>query len=207
MREIVDVVICEYCDAVHRKSLLKKNEMAYCLQCGAELERYFKHQYQYLLPLTIAGIILFIMANCFPIVELQMQGIHTQTTLIGSVISLFADRNPFVAFLVFATTFLFPFLQLVLLLLLLVSVNKPFSQPKKTLSLLVRVIRAMQPWSMLEVFMLGVIVAIIKLASLASIIIGVALWAFLALALLLGFLVSFDPRYFWQLTLNKHLNQ
>jgi paraquat-inducible protein A len=72
---------------------------------------------------------------------------------------------------------------------------------------LVGILQSIQPWGMVEVFMLGVLVALIKLMNMAEIIPGVALWAFSGLTILLTVIISFDPRNFWQSELEMHQNK
>src|SRR5688500_20359892 len=107
MQEVPDLLACEECDAVHRRAALSRNEVALCSCCGAELERDMSAYSRRVLPLAIASLFIYIIANTFPIVEMELQGIVSRTTLIGSVLSLNAAGMPFVASLVLATTILF----------------------------------------------------------------------------------------------------
>ena len=59
--------------------------------------------------------------------------------------------------------------------------------------------QSLRPWGMIEVFLLGVLVAIVKLSSMATVVPGPALWAFVALTVLLTAVLSFDPRAFWEM--------
>ncbi|WP_339389668.1 paraquat-inducible protein A [Nitrosovibrio sp. Nv4] len=153
------------------------------------------------LPLAIASFLIYIIANTFPIVEMELQGIVSRTTLIGSVLSLNAADMPFVASLVLATTILFPLIQLLVLIYLLASVTRSGYHP--AFNLLVRLIQTLQPWVMVEVFLLGTIVALVKLTNMATVLPGVALWAFGALTILLAAVSSFNPRYIWKMALSK----
>lgn len=201
MQEVPDLVACEECDAVHRRVALDNNEIALCLCCGAELERDMSSHRRRVLPLAIASLIMFLIANIFPLVEMELQGIVSRTTLMGSVHSLFSEGMPLVALLVLATTILFPLIQLLSLIYLLTSVNNIEHPP--AFNILVRMIQALRPWVMVEVFLLGAIVALVKLAGMATVVPGVALWAIGALALLLASVFSFDPRYLWRMPLTK----
>jgi paraquat-inducible protein A len=194
--EVHSVVVCEGCDAVYRKAELHAREVARCSRCGTELARHTGEQHRRILPLTVASMVLFIIANLFPIVEIELQGRRSQTTLFGAVLALQAEGMSLVALLVLATTLLFPFLQLCILLYLLVPL-KHLRRPG--FSLLVRAMQSLRPWGMIEVFLLGVMVAIVKLTSLATVLPGPALWAFVGLTVLLTSVLSFDPRAFWEM--------
>jgi len=145
--------------------------------------------------LTVASLVLFVVANIFPIVEIQLGGVHSETTLLGAVYTLAGEGRAMVAVIVMATTILFPLVQMTVLVYLLVPTTQP--GPPMGFDWLVRSIQSMRPWGMIEVFLLGVLIAIVKLSSMATILPGAALWAFIALALLLTAVLSFDPRILW----------
>ena len=196
MHEIPDLIACEHCDAIYRKPQLANHEAARCPRCDAELEHNVERQYLRVLPLTIASLVMFIIANVFPIVGMELQGIYSETTLMGAVLTLNSEHMPFVASAVLATTILFPLFQLLILLYLLIPL--PHGRlPAARLAL--RALQVLRPWGMVEVFVLGTIVALVKLTSMATVLPGIALWAMASLALLLAAVFSFDPRYLWRL--------
>jgi paraquat-inducible protein A len=195
MQEVPDLIACEGCDALYGRPLLKRREIARCARCGTELERHPGRKGERMLPLTIASLVLFAIANAFPIVEIEVGGSTSQTTLLGSVVALAGEGRALVATIVLATTILFPLLQLTVLFYLLMPSRQ--SRPPAGFDWLVRAIQSVRPWGMIEVFLLGVLVAIIKLSSMAIIVPGPALWAFVALTLLLTAVLSFDPRTLW----------
>lgn len=199
MQEVPDLIACEECDAIHRKIALDNSEAAFCSRCGAELERNMSSHGRRVLPLTIASLFIYIIANIFPIVEMELQGVTSQITLIGSVFSLNSGGMPLVAFLVLVTTILFPLMQLLSLIYLFTSITRSGYHP--AFSLLARMVQTLRPWVMIEVFLLGIIVAFVKLTSMATVLPGIALWAFGALAILLAAVFSFNPRYIWQISL------
>jgi paraquat-inducible protein A len=196
MHEISQLIACTHCDALFKKLSLADGEIARCLRCGAELDRNAQQRRHHLLPLTIASLIIFVIANIFPIVEMELQGLHSQTTLIGAVLALATEEKSVVALLVMATTILFPFMQMLILFYLLLPSRG--SETRPGFNLLIRMIQTLRPWGMIEVFLLGVLVALVKLSNMATIIPGIALWAFCMLTVMLTVVVSFNPRYLWQ---------
>jgi paraquat-inducible protein A len=197
MQEVSELIACHECDAVYQRLDLKHREIAHCERCGAELERNVERQAAHMVPLTMASLIVFVIANCFPIVEIEVQGLRSNTTLIGAVLALNAEGMPLVAMLVLGTTILFPLLQLLILLYVLLPLRRHSLAPG--FNLLARLLLMLCPWGMVEVFLLGVLVALIKLSSMARVIPGVALWAFAGLTVLLVLVVTFNPRYLWRL--------
>ncbi|MFS2208296.1 paraquat-inducible protein A [Variovorax sp. Varisp36] len=198
MTEVPDTVVCPGCDAVYSRTPLQPRDVAHCPRCGTELDRHPGRQEHRILPLTVACLIMFAIANMFPIVEIELQGLRSQTTLAGAVVALGAEGMSVVALLVLATTILFPFLQLCILAYLLV----PLSRERRPggFALLVRLMQSLRPWGMIEVFLLGVLVAIVKLSSMATVVPGAALWAFMALTVMLTVVLSFNPGAFWEMT-------
>ena len=198
MKEVHGIIVCEGCDAVYTRVPLRAREVARCPCCGTELERDTGSQQQRILPLTVASLIMFLIANLFPIVEIELRGLRSQTTLTGAVMALAGEGMSLVAMLVLATTLLFPLLQLLILLWLLL----PLQQQHRAAGFawLVRIMQSLRPWGMIEVFLLGVLVAIIKLSSMATVVPGPALWAFVALTVTLTAVLSFNPGAFWEMT-------
>jgi paraquat-inducible protein A len=201
MREVPDLIACEGCDALYRKVQLHRGEIAHCPRCGTELDRDSGRQRERILPLTVASLIMFAIANSFPIVEIELQGLRSKTTLFGAVLSLTTEGMSLVALLVLATTILFPLLQLLFLLYLLVPLQGRRRPPG--FSWLLRAMQSLRPWGMIEVFLLGVLVALVKLSNMATVLPGVALWAFGVLTVLLTAVISFNPRHFWQMAFSE----
>jgi paraquat-inducible protein A len=198
MKEVPEAIVCEGCDAVYQRQPLRRRQVARCARCGTELDRHAGDQAARVLPLTVASLILFAIANLFPIVEIQVKGLHSQTTLAGAVVVLSAEGMSPVALLVLATTILFPLLQLCILAYLLVPLSR--EHRPAGFALLVRAMQSLRPWGMIEVFLLGVLVAIVKLSSMATVVPGPALWAFMALTVMLTAVLSFNPGAFWEMT-------
>lgn len=197
MHLVPHVVICEGCDAVYPKTPLARGETARCTRCGTVLEAFVGDTYKRILPLVVAGLLMFAVANMFPIVSIVLAGQPSATTLVGAVLALANEGMAEIAFLVLATTLLFPLLQLLILLYLLVP--QPRQRQPHGFAWLLRALQSLQPWGMVEVFLLGILVAIVKLSSSAEVIVGLALGAFVALTVLLTAIVSFQPRNFWHM--------
>ncbi len=149
------------------------------------------------LALALAAAVLFIVANSFPFLAFEMKGQITQTTLVSGAIDLYQQGKAELSVLVLLTIVIAPLTQIVLLLYVLVPLrmNKvPWQLPDAF-----RVLRHVQPWSMMEVFLIGILVALVKLMGMASIIPGLALWSFVLLMLVLtGAVASFEPEAVWE---------
>ena len=189
------LVACEYCDALYERTALAPGERATCLRCGGLLYRESTHAYRRLLPLVMTALILFLISNTYPIVEMDLKGVRTETTLWGAVMALHSDHMTLVAMLVFGTTILFPLSEMLMMCYLLVPMAR--HRMPAGFDRIVRGIRQTRPWGMIEVFMIGVLVTVVKLSTMAQVIPGVALWSFGALVVVLAAMLSFDPRDLW----------
>lgn len=191
-----DLLACEYCDAVYRRLPLAPGERARCLRCGGELYRHDEDGYRRLLPLVLAALALFLVSNAYPIVELDLRGVRSATTLWGAVAALYADHMGPVAVLVCATTILFPLAEMLMLLHLLL----PLARGRRPAAgaVLLRTVGLTRPWGMVEVFLIGVLVSLVKLSAMARVLPGIALWSFAALVVVLSAVLSFDPRGLWR---------
>jgi paraquat-inducible protein A len=147
--------------------------------------------------LTVAGLVLFLQANAYPILMIRSEGVLLKTTLFQSVRELYAQDMWGVAALVFFTCIFIPFIQLAGLMYILLPIRMRRSAWKAPT--VFRYLRKLQPWGMMEVFMLGILVSIVKLAKMAVVIPGFSLYAFAALSLILTAAVSsLDQYLIWE---------
>jgi paraquat-inducible protein A len=195
IQNAVNLVCCEECDVVYKRIELKKGESAYCLRCGAGLYKNGRTLEQ-LLPIVIASLMVFIISNAYPIVQIELQGIRSETTLFGAVLAMFHEGRGLVAILVLLTTIVFPLCELLLLLYVLLPVTILKTKPAG-LAIALRIIRVFRIWGMIEVFLIGVLVTLVKLVVMVTIIPGIALWSFAALTVLMVLVISVKVSDIW----------
>jgi paraquat-inducible protein A len=189
------LIACHECDALFQKPRLGRRRMARCQRCGAMLYWSASGRLDGIAAMTVAALITFLIAQGFPIVELETNGITSQTSLLGAIVSLWDEGMQIVAIMVFCSTTLFPLTELLALLYLLLPVRAGVLPPG--FNLVLRAIQFVRPWGMIEVFMLGVVVTMVKMVSLARVIPEAAMFAFGALTLMFIVVVTFDPRTLW----------
>lgn len=191
-----DLLACHECDLLQRQIPPGRGGIVTCGRCGAVLMRNRLAGNDRALALIAAALILLILANAFPIVGIEAEGLRNATTLMGAVHTLWQEDMWFVALLVGLTTVVLPAFELVAMIFILASLRRDVVPA--VLPLLMRMVQAVRPWGMVEVFMLGVLVSVVKLAHLASIVPGIALWAFAGLMLLLSAAAaSFNAEAVW----------
>jgi len=188
---------CHECDLLQHEVPLPEGGVAHCPRCGAELYRSHPESLERTLALTTGAILLFAIANAFPIVGIRMEGQVVQTTLFHTVQMLFDNDMKSLSALVFLTTMIMPALELFALTYLLLPLKLGSVPPH--FALVFRMLHAVQPWAMIEVLMLGVLVSLVKLAGLANVVPGIALWSFGALMMMMAAIAAtFSPRAVWE---------
>jgi paraquat-inducible protein A len=191
----VGLIACHECDALLQKPPLGAHSSARCPRCGALLSRSSARRFDSITALTLGALVTFLIAQTFPIVELNLNGAISQTTLMSALVALWNEDMQLVAIAVFCCTTLFPLTELLALLYVLIPIRAGFVPPG--FHLVLRAIQFVRPWGMIEVLMLGILVTIVKMTSIAQVIPEAALFAFGALTLMLVVVVMFDPRTLW----------
>ncbi|WP_228258892.1 paraquat-inducible protein A [Acinetobacter ihumii] len=186
---------CEECDTIYRRVPLKSGQRAYCICCGAEIYREIK-SFNQKLALVLTAIIVFIIANSFPIVRIEVQGHFQETTLLGAAWTMFHIDRPIVAIILLLTTFVVPLLDLLLLSYVFFMVSAFKTRPKYMVFAL-RTLHLLRTWGMIEVFLIGILVTLVKLANMVIIIPEIALWAFAMLSALMVYLNSIKVKDIW----------
>jgi paraquat-inducible protein A len=190
------LIACHECDLLQREVALPPGSVARCGRCGAVLYRSAHKSFDQTLALILAAGVLLIVANTYPIVGLSIQGKQNATSLYGAVHDLWNQQMQPIAALVFLTTLLVPTAEIAVMTYLLLSLK--LGRIPAGFNVIMRILQSVNPWGMVEVFILGVLVALVKLTHYGSIIPGLALWSFGVLTLLLAAAAaSFDVRDLW----------
>jgi len=155
------------------------------------------HGVEKTLALAIAAAVLFLVAIGFPIVGLNLQGNEIIATLPDAIRTLWRDDMRSLAAIVAFTTIVVPGAEIAGIIYLTLPLD--FGRVPRGGAFVLRVLHAIEPWGMVSVFMLGVIVSLVKLAHLAHLELGIALWSFAGLMLAMaGVAASFNPHAVWE---------
>jgi paraquat-inducible protein A len=191
------LIACRECDLLHRRADLPRRGVARCSRCGAELYRAKTRGLGQTLSLVITGLVLMVLVNVYPLVSMVMEGRPQDATLISGVRELVDQGLPAVALVVLATSLVGPLLELVGLLYVLLPLVALGRRPWR-LAWVFRWVRRLEPWCMLEVFMLGILISATKLTDDAEVIPGVALYALFALIFVMAAISAvLDPEAVW----------
>lgn len=192
-----ELISCHDCGALHRRRPLRRRDKARCTRCRSVLYRGGPTDLNRVVALTLGAALVFLIAQCSPIIELELNGYHSGATLLGAIAVLWSEQMRAVATMVFCFTVLFPALELGALLYVALGLRAGRRVPG--FHLLLRAVRALRQWGMTEVLMIGILITAVKMSSLARVLPQPGLFAFGALTLLLAVLLSFDPQMLWNL--------
>jgi len=184
---------CPACAKLHPAGTI------HCQRCGATLYQRIPHSLQRAWAWLIAGMILYVPANLYPIMRNVYLGQASDSTIIGGVVLLYEYHAYFVAAVVFIASVLIPILKFLVLIYLLLSIqmrkNTHSSEDQHRLYHLVEFVGR---WSMVDVFVVAILAALIQFGQLAQVIPGVGAGAFAAMVVFTMLAASsLDPRLLW----------
>jgi paraquat-inducible protein A len=191
------VIVCPACDLAHRLTAAPASGRRQCARCRAPFQRRGNASIDTAIALGVCALILLLLSNAYPLVTMHVNGSSRDTTLTGAALGLYAQGFKSLAALVFLTTVVAPLLQIVTLLYVLIPVWRGRRAVGQILVL--RVLTRARPWNFMEVFMLGAIVALVRLSNYAHIAPGIALWSCALLMICLSALTSHtSPEQLWR---------
>ena len=191
------LIICEHCDSVYQKVTLAKHQKTLCTRCGGVLQRYNGLTVEQRLALTFTALMLWIFANFYPVMSISLKGVKNSATLWDSVLALSLGPITFIAMVAAIAMVLAPVFQLLLLIWVLGFALARQRSPG--FKFCMRWLETLRPWSMLEVCLLGAMVAVIKLAGLLDVLPGIGLFALAALSLMMIRIAGRDIRELWDI--------
>jgi paraquat-inducible protein A len=191
------LVSCHGCDQLYRVS---ETGHPICSRCGADLHKRKPNSIATGWALTIAACILYIPANLLPIMTVVHFGQGAPATILGGVkLLIHAGMWP-IAALVFFASVAVPVMKLICMAYLLLSVQWRSTWRPRDRTLLYRVVEAVGRWSMVDIFMISILVALVSLGSIATIEPGAGAVAFAGVVIITMIAaMAFDPRLIWDI--------
>jgi len=195
-KNMEDVVTCRTCGLLQRMARPPVGSRAKCARCNFEIRRRKPDSRSRTLALALGAFLLYFPANFLPIVETDYWGMHQKTTIFDGIRGLFQTGSYFVGGLVFTTSILTPALKIIGLLLL--SITLPWAGWAKFRTWVYRIIQIVDPWNMLEVTMLSILVALAEMGKVATVHPGAGVFSFAGVVVLtISATITFDPRLIW----------
>ena len=177
----VERTACIQCDIPLEIGLLEPGERARCPRCGYLLATGVADRFDRALALGIAAALLLALANAFPFLSMQASGLESVMTLPRTALMLHEDGYTLLAGLVLGAIAFVP--ELILCLVFALALPLRRGQPRPWLVPAGRLLFAMSPWAMVEVFIIGVIVSLVKIGHMAHVILGISFWSYVGFAL------------------------
>ncbi|MEQ8426431.1 MAG: paraquat-inducible protein A [Gammaproteobacteria bacterium] len=201
-----EMIACHECDHLHYYEAIPVGARASCQFCGNLLYRHVADSVDKTLALYLTALILFLIANTFPFLSLELGGRQVDNVLVSSGWAMYQYGMGELGLLIFFTSILFPFLVICAMLYLLLAIKlekfPPFAGQ------VYRLVNALMPWSLVGVFLLGTLIAIVKLQDIANVIFGPAMFALAFLLLIYtSARASFDPALLWKLSKVKSVDR
>lgn len=177
-----NLIICQQCYTLHEEVPIKDGTKACCTECGAILYRYESKLIDHGLALSFTGIVFFMLANVFPLVQIEILGHGQFITIPKTIFSMFENGFYIVGLLCAFLIFIFPFMifTINMLLFTLLKMKRGEKLTKELLILLSHI----TPWSMTDIFLISILVALVKLIGYAQIHMGIAFWALMVFVLI-----------------------
>jgi paraquat-inducible protein A len=205
MKTYPHFIVCAECDSVYRRHLGHRGEEARCATCDALIYRGGRVDLDSWLALTIAAAFCFAIANLSPVIRISLESLHNDATLWQAAVALANGPGGPIAVPLALSIIFVPALQIALLGWVLAFARAGRRAPGFALAL--RLLAALRPWSMVEVGLLGILVAAIKLSSYMHVLPTPGLWATGASMVLLTVITHRDLRVLWDATETVHASR
>lgn len=187
---------CHACDLLHKHKEVPPGGSARCARCGSSLYRPKQNSLNRTLAFTLAGVVFYLIANTYPFLGFEIGAQYQETTLATGIHYLYQQEMMLIATLVLITIIIVPAIHLLCLLYILLPLR--VNRVPRHLAKVFRLYLLLKPWGMLEIFMLGILVSAVKLVKMATIVPGVALFAFFTLIFIMAALtVALDDHLIW----------
>lgn len=191
----MSLISCKNCHKVYSK---ENYDDFVCTRCNHMVRRRIKNSLQISLSLTICAIMLYIPAMLYPMMEITKFGVTIQSTILEGVISFIEYESYFIAIVVFIASVVIPIVKLVGLLLIFISLKIHIKMSNKTKIVIFKFVEAIGKWSMIDIYVVAILAAVIQLDEVFNIKGGIAATSF-ALVVILTMIAAyrFDTRIIW----------
>jgi paraquat-inducible protein A len=198
-------IACATCGLIQRVAALEPGMVAECSRCGFVVSERQTSNLALTAALSLAALILYVPANVFPILSMSLHGAYSESTIWDGCVSLLKNRQWFTAAIVFLASIVIPLIKLLGLFFLVATARYGPIIGQRQQAWIHKVISLIGPWALLDVFLVAVLVALVKLEKLATILPGPGLAAFAAVVVLTMMAsASFDPKLIWSGTDGHH---
>jgi paraquat-inducible protein A len=179
---LADLVACPDCDTLHRLPGIAAGQRARCMRCHKVLMAPTEGAMTRIVMLAVTAVVLMMAAISFPFLTLEARGLSRKNSVIDAILAFSDGLMLPLSLAVAALIVVLPLVRLAAIVYTLAPMAIG-SAPAPAAPRAFRLAEALKPWAMAEIFVVGVAVALVKVAGLAQLTIGPAFWAFAALVL------------------------
>ncbi len=195
-----NLISCPSCKQLNKMPENISDEVnLYCFKCGYKLNKNIKSDTTISWALLISAFILYIPANLLPVMNVVSLGKESASTIFEGVIH-FAEIGSYgLAIIIFVASILIPMLKMLFLTILLLSVDLKLCSLLKLKTAIYRFLESIGKWSMIDVFVVALLVAMVNFGNLASVEVGEGTLSFASVVILTMLATSkFDSKWLWQ---------
>lgn len=174
------LVACPGCDLLHYRRDLQRGEQARCKRCSDVIQTNKPYTVDRTLAACLAGVVFLLVSLSTPFLSLSRAGIESRITVLDAVEALWNSQMRWLGLLTLALIALLPLVRLILLIWVLGRIR--FGRKvRRSMRLGFRLALQLEPWAMADIFMVGVLVSLVKISTLANLSVGLAFWSLLML--------------------------
>jgi paraquat-inducible protein A len=190
------MIACEFCDLLYESVPLRRGQRAVCARCGGVLAKSSRDPIQGTLALAASAALLLVLANVYPFLHFSLEGQVQENRIITGVIGLWRAGQGGLATLILFTTVIAPALRILCLLYVLLPLWLRKAPPGVAAAL--RFQEFLDAWAMLDVYMLALLVALVKLDQMAQVQLELGAFCFVGLFAVLTLVNAFyDGEALW----------
>lgn len=175
-----ELVACPGCDLLHHRRTLQHGQVARCDRCSDIVQTCKPFTVDRTLAACLAGIVFLVVSLFTPFLALSRAGIESNISVLDAVAALWDSQMRWLGLLTLALIVLLPLIRLILLVWVLGRIRLG-RKVRRSMRLGFRLALQLEPWAMADIFMVGVLVSLVKISTLANLTMGLAFWSLLML--------------------------
>lgn len=177
---IDELVACPGCDLLHHRRNLQRGQVARCDRCSDIVQTCKPFTIDRTLAACLAGVVFLIISLCTPFLALSRAGVESSISVLDAVAALWDSEMRWLGLLTLGLIVLLPLMRLILLVWVLGRIRLG-RKVRRSMRLAFRLALQLESWAMADIFMVGVVVSLVKISTLANLTVGLAFWSLLML--------------------------
>ena len=190
-------MVCHECDLLIAVPALNVGKKAYCPRCNYLLAANRPHALTMVFAFAVSGLVFLLLSTAFPFLGFSASGQERTVTLLQSIAILVTEGLPSLAAIVFVSIVVIPGAFLIGAVYVSSALNINRSLPGTVMVL--RWMLMLMPWSMAEIFLIGILVAFVKIVTIADVSLGLSFWAYVLFTVCMTVVMLYpDKRQLWE---------